>query len=461
MSSTAAISAAVSIFIVSALLYYQARPMGYNEGFISPPVAGRPYGAFGNADETYPVPADLDKALPTKPTTHVPTATQRPTGQPGAGHANREAMAARKDLNELDNKITTWLDGAGQREKERPGSLTHVQLQRRVMLQGRLADVRTQMTNGLITDSYRTVAQETADLRRANSGWRQASPSLEQIHDFASGVNPESFLTEELYTEFRRIFDAGLLELNGQIQPDPLQRVRHQQLQLIKQDFQVAERQYGVPPIRVSAAKLFLQQMLKPDQPLPTIFSMEPNPATLPKPHEENPADVLNSLRDINWKLSVSYDPAGDELKRSIAAMMDRLQSGAASPAEVIAARSSVAALQTRRSPAAAVGGGPSPSMYLPLASASGMRVNTASHISPKMIVASRVGYDPKDLVTRANRLCHQIREAFPHDAEALGCQAVHDTAQAETVINTVCDRLRTSVPSVSPAQFNCPSRAV
>jgi hypothetical protein len=442
---------------VAALLYFQAGKEGFTNG--SGPVAGRPYGAYDNADEQYPVPADLNKAPTVGPSNQLPQAAQRPAATPGAGQAPREAMATRKDLHELDNKISAWLDGAAQREQERPGSLTPFQLQRRVMLQARIADVRTQMATGLITDSHRVVAQETLDLRRENAGWRAAAPNLEQIHDFAKGADPEQLLDADLYAEFRRLFDAGILELNSLMQPNPLQRTRLQQLQVLKQDLQVAERQFQPPPIRVGAAKLFLQQMLKPDQPLPTLFSMSPTPTqTAAASHADSAADVIAALRDINWKLSVSYDPAGDELKRSVAAMLDRL---AAEPpktrADIAAARTAVAALQAQRSPAAfsadpGVGSLPQASRRAPL--------------PPKVLVASRdptLQYDPSDLLIRANQLCTQVREAFPEDAAALGCprKPIQDRYEAESTLNIVCDRIRTSVPSVSPAQFNCPARTV
>jgi hypothetical protein len=64
--------------------------------------------------------------------------------------------------------------------------------------------------------------------------------------------------------------------------------------------------------------------------------------------------------------------------------------------------------------------------------------------------------------MTRAQTLCKQIREAFPLDADALGCRHhISDNYEAETVINTVCDRIRYSVPTVSPEQFNCPPKTV
>ena len=66
-----------------------------------------------------------------------------------------------------------------------------------------------------------------------------------------------------------------------------------------------------------------------------------------------------------------------------------------------------------------------------------------------------------RDDRSRTRTLCHRIREAFPEDAEALGCQKVETELEAESVINTVCSRLRFSVPTVSPEQFGCPKRAV
>jgi hypothetical protein len=68
--------------------------------------------------------------------------------------------------------------------------------------------------------------------------------------------------------------------------------------------------------------------------------------------------------------------------------------------------------------------------------------------------------------------LCSQIREAFGEkDAVALGCPTFLrpegvipvgysrgiDSFEAETIINTVCERLRVSVPDVDPAMFACP----
>lgn len=433
MSSTPLIGAAIAVFIIAALLYYQSTSL---EAFANPSTT--------TGEDKAPVPADLNTAPVAAPTQTIPPGTHRPLNVPGPATATtaKEAPAQRKDLEELDNKITTWLDGATQREGDSPGTLTPEQLQRRVMLQARLADVRTQLGTGHITDTYRVVAQETLDLRRENAGWRQMAPTLEAVHDFAKGYRLDDFLTADLYAQFRGLFNAGLKEMQDLMQPDPLQRVRLQQLQVIRQDIESAERHSapGIPPpIRVASAQLFLKQMLKPDQPMPTLFSMEPNPATLPS-HVESPADVIGALKDIQWKLTVSYDPAEQELKRAVTDMLDRLQAGAASRQEIEAARNSVVSLQNRRSP---------------MAAAPGALMGVSGFGSRKLPIQ----YDPSNLTKRASTLCKQVREAFPSDAEALGCpkHRIDSELEAETTINVVCDRLRYSVPSVTPEQFNCP----
>lgn len=437
MSSTPLIGAAIAVFVVAALLYYQSTSL---EAFANPSTT--------TGEDKAPVPADLNTAPVAAPTNNIPPGTQRPLNVPGpsVGATAKEAPAQRKDLNELDNKITTWLDGATQREGDSPGTLTPDQLQRRVMLQARLVDVRTQLGTGMITDSYRVVAQETLDLRRENTGWGQMAPTLEAVNAFAAGYKPDDFLTADLYAQFRGLFNAGLKEMQNVMQPDPLQRVRLQQLQVIRQDIESAERrsaQGTILPIRVAAAQLFLKQMLKPDQPMPTLFSMEPNPATLPMQHADSPADVIGALKDIQWKLTVSYDPAEQELKRAVASMLDRLQAGAASRQEIEAARSSVISLQNRRGPAAM---GP------------GALMGVSGFGSRKLPLE----YDPSNVLKRATTLCKQVREAFPADAEALGCPGpaskhrIDSEIEAESTIKIVCDRLRYSVPSVTPEQFNC-----
>lgn len=425
----APIVGAVAVFIVAALLWYQSQTP---ENFTNPPVAGRWFNPA--AAEAAHVPADLNRAPIANPSGHIPQSQQRPTGIPGPQTAPREAIAQRKDMYDLDNKISTWLAAAAQRESEHPGSLTPEQSQRRIILQMRLASIRNQLVNDTIMDPYKQVAAEIADLRQANSGWGRLAPSLDALLGFAKELPDDAFLTTEQYRQFRTLFDMALNELKGYEQPDPLQRVRLQQLQVFQQELQRAERMSMPPPIRAASARLFLEQSLRVEQPLPTLFSMEPNPATLPA-LAANPRDVLGQLRDIKWRLTVSYDPAGQELARTVAVLMQRLQADDVKPAEVEAARSTAAELQNRLSPSAASSTGPAP-----------------------------LTYDPQNLRRRAATLCRQVHEAFgPEDARALGCpKAPIDTEyEAESTINIVCDRIRYSVPSVSAQQFNCPAKNV
>jgi hypothetical protein len=189
--------------------------------------------------------------------------------------------------------------------------------------------------------------------------------------------------------------------------------------------------------------------MLKTDQPLPTLFAMES--AVQAKPHAESTADVLAALQDVEWELTISHDPAEQELKRAVAAMLTdvRRHGATMAPHQVAAARARVAAFKTARAPAAALPGA-WPGAPWP------------SHAS-----LQKVDYDPSDRITRARTLCKQVREAFGDGgAEALGCpvwgkHAIETETEAENAINTVCDRLRTSVPTVDPEQFNCPKRHV
>jgi hypothetical protein len=440
MSQLQIISAAVAVFVVAALLWFAARsPATAKEGFAGypiAPVAGRPYGAIGElADDSDSVPADLNRApivLP-QPVNVVPPSGQRPTAVPGAPTAPKEAMAARKDLTELDNKILTWLAAATQRESEYPGSLTAVQRQRQVMLQARHQEILEQLGTDLITDTYKRVADEIAVLRREIAGWGRTARGLEAIHDFAKGAAPESFLTPDQFREFRELFHAILNDYQGHTQPDPLQRVRTQQLQVIAQDLQAAG---PVPPITAGAARLFLEQATRPDQPLPTLLSACP-PPTAP-PAAAIPTDVIAQLRDISWRLTITYDPAGSALKRQVADLLATLQTQPPPrPAVVEAARGAVVELQNRLAgtPLAATGRS-----------------------------APAIRYDPADLTSRATTLCRQVSEALgPANAAALGCPAtaaavITDRFIAETTINTVCERIRTSVPTLSPAQFNCPT---
>jgi hypothetical protein len=450
MASVQLISAAVIVFIVAAALWYQSQSPVEHFSSAHPPVAGRWYNPKANADSAWPVPGDLNKAPVAAPqmTTTVPPAGQRPVGVPSAPTSHREAPASRRDLSDLNDKIRTWLAAATLRETEYPGSLTPHQLQRRALLQARLVNVSQQLNSDVITDTHAVVAQEAATLRTENAGWGKAAPNLDAILGFAKGTPDDTFLDTELYGQFKGFFHAVLNEYKAHAQPSPLEHARLQQLEVIAQDLQTAERAaHPHPPsIRAGAARLFLEQALKPDQPLPTLLSLAPNPATAPRPLVARPDDVIRQLRDIEWKLTVKYDPAGQALKRQVAALLQTLQAHPAPPPHLIeAARSAAAELQT-----AATAAGPRTALAAPPATE-----------TPRMPYDH---YEPNDLVGRANTLCDQIREAFPaKDARALGCPAryIDDRAEAESTINIVCDRIRYSVPTLSPEQFNCPAKHV
>jgi hypothetical protein len=451
MTTPPIIGAAVAAFVVAALLYFQS----HNEGFTSeqksptagsaigltPPVAGRPYGANSSVAYDEPLPADLNKTPPPGPPTPVPSYPQRPSAIPGPGTAPKEAMAQRKDLYQLRNNIMIWLNAAAQRETERPGSLTPEQLQRRVMLQARLASAEEQLGTGIMTDTYRAVSADINHIRRENEGWKQAAPSAEFTAEFGENLADDAFLDKEHYGIFNRLFDANLREFKNFIQPDPLQRVRLQQLQMMRQELEVAERRYnGVPPIRVAAARLYLTQMGRPDQPLPSLISIDRPTQQAQHPLSANPMDVIGQLKDMAWRLTVNYNPAQAALQRSIAQLLDRAQTGAMTPDEVNAARSHVVAMQSKM-------------------------VAPHSQQNPTLIEeAAPLRYDPNNLHERAEKLCEQTREAFGREnAAALGCptRPIQDKFEAETTINTVCNRIRTSVPTVTPEQFNCPRRNV
>ena len=390
MTTMSMIAATVAVFIVAALLYYQSTV----EGFVPAPVAGRRYNPDPRDPSPYHVPADLSRATVSRQIGTFPLPVQRPDMTPGAP-TPREAMAQLRDLRELDSKIMVWLDAASQKDREQPGSLTSAQLQRRVMLQARLTDVRDQLGTGLITDTWKRVADELMELRQENAGWQVRSPSMDAAYGFGQGKDESAFLTDEEYTAFFGFFNAGTLELQSLSQPDPLQKVRLQQLQVIRQDLMDTHRRMGTPPIKMGSAKLFLRQILKTDQPLPTLFSVEPYP--IQKTLAESSADIHADLRDIQRK-----DPTLTEITQTLS---DRVHSGDISTND---ARSHVLELKHTMNPE-----------------------------------------------QRAATLCRQIREAFPEDADALGCAL--PIRNPERVIATVCNRLRYSVPTVSPEQFNCP----
>lgn len=450
MSNLTVIGAAIAVFLIAALLYYQSHAEGFANPPLESPTAGRWFnptpGEPPMGDSRWPVPADLNKAPVTYSLRDLPTAQPRPAAIPSAGQAPKSALATRRDLFELDAQINIWLSGIDQRERELKGALSAEQGQRRIILQGRLSEVRSQIATGLITDTYHQVRDETTQLQRDNAAWKKRMPNLDAIAAFGMDQSPDAFLDATHYAQFKQFFGAILSEYSAQPQPDPIQRVRLQQLQVFHQSLGDAERTspQGLPPIRFAAAQMFLKQALRPDQPLPTLFSMEPNPATLAAPHTQTTTDIVSDLRDIQWKLQVSYDPAGQELKRSVAALLDQVQRNSATmtPAQVETARRHVAALNASRVPPA---------------------IPAAAAAAPAAPAPTPLQYDPANLQRRATTLCRQIREAFPHDAAALGCpdKTPDNEFEAETVINTVCSRLYTSVPTVDPAQFNCPKGTV
>jgi len=456
MSSVAVLSGAIAIFVITALLFWQSHHQGMMEPFVTPPVAGRPYGAAQLEKDPYFIPADLNRASIASAATAIPTTATRPNTIPGPALAPRDLPATQKDLQELDVLVMAWLEALDQRENDHPGTLTPEQKQQRVIFQSRLANLRSQLGNGMITDSSRQVTQEIIDMRHQNNAWKKEFPTLEELHRFGIGRRSDAFLTQQEYEEFRALFDAGLNELKNHPQPDPLERVRFQQLQVFQQDLISAVN----PPIRMGSARLFLIQMLKPDQPLPTLFAMES--AEPIKPHSDSLSDVLSSLQDVQWKLQISNDPAEQALKQAVASMLDSLQIGGRmmTPHEIEVARTRVAALRSRRAPVAysTVPNG---------LSLAGSRPSTIIDRAPVPNDQSLAGSRPSTIIDRARTLCTQITAAFGEgDAEALGCpvwreKAIEDEFQAETVINQVCSRLRSSVPTVDPAQFNCPRRRV
>ena len=482
MSSVTLIGVAVLIFIVAALLYYQSRPAregreGSEEGFVGTgtalnraawnpstqtPIAGRMY----NPTPT-PVPADLNhppsEQTISASTNTIPLSQQRPLGVPGGGTQTmpREALAQMKDLHELENKISTWLDAAGLKEREQPGSLTGAQIQERILLMARLRDVRDQIGSGIVLDTWKRVADETLKLRNENQGWQQVAPSIAGLSTFYAnaGIPGDAFLTPEQYKEFFNLLNAAIFEMQGLEQPDPLQRVRLQQIQVMRQELMdIMASSTPTPNIRMSAAQAYLKQILKPDQPLPTLISVasSASSAHFPTLYKDSPLDVLTDLKNIEWSFHASYTPPA--IKKAAGDLMNQLNNKQIAPD---VARDQVLALKNAFAP---VGD------FHDQHTMADIRSTRMNPPTPFLTPADGVGigfYDPKNIVIRATEICKRIREAFPNgdDAEALGCfprnKPIEDVYQAETVINTVCDRLRYSVPTVTPEQFGCPPKHV
>jgi hypothetical protein len=408
MSSPTLVSAVVLLFCITALLYYQSSYRKEYEGF---------------------VPADLHKAPFAVPSSVYPSSIQRPVGIPGAIAYPTEPRATFAELQDVDTKIVIWLESAAQRENENPAGLTHAQRQNRILLQARLACIRNQMGTGLITDSAKTIREEAQQLRKENVGWQKhmALFDLDAVQAFAKGANPNAPMSSSQYDEFRALFDAGLRELKGYVQPDPLQKVRTQQLQLLSNDLLKAEHTGRRVPIQVSVAKLFLLQMMQADQPLPSLYTSVPcnGSPSLSSPSLSSPTDVLQHLQDIQWKLTIQYNPGEQQLLRSLSSLMNTLRQS-----------------------------------HLPPDCMDRIRTHV-SHFRNQDLESSLSSESTSNYIERARVLCTQIKEAFPDDATALGCPATSsftDETDAQNTIGIVCDRIRYSVPTVSPNQFQCPS---
>lgn len=440
MASIKVVAISIAIFVVAALLYLQSRQSLNKEHFVSgsleratwdpsqPPIAGRLYnpGVPAFVPAFAGVPGDLNRAQPTittpPPTGSVPLSQQRPSQTPTGGSATmpRDALAQIKDLRELDSKIVTWLDAASQRERNTPGALTSSQRQERVMLTARLNDIRDQIGAGVVTDSWKRVSEEIRYLRDANAGWGQVAPSLEAVNSFGrdsgsvhsgsgSGSGSNALLTPAQFAEFNSLFNSAIREFQGLAQPDPLQKVRLQQLQVIRQELMDSMSSKGfkaTPPIRMSSAQLFLRQMLKPDQPLPSLIDFSST-----NQEDENTLGSLMSFVMIGGPTSASLGAKPTEQGRQ-----DQF-------------------------PGQFPGPWPNPNHH------------------PKD------HYDPTDTVKNTILMCARVREAFgPRDAAALGCPTkqthpygITHKGEAESIMTTVCDRIRESVPTVTPEQFGCP----
>lgn len=485
MSSVQLIGLGIFVFVITALLYFQSRTQ---EPFADlnratwnpskPPVAGRPYNPSPDSKDYSQVPADLnrDRAPYSAPTGSgsIPLSQQRPSMIPGGGTQTmpREALAQIKDLRELDSKITTWLDAASQKERDQPGSLTSAQRQERIMLMARLRSIRDQVGTGLITDTWKRVADETLNLRNENQGWQQVSPSLAEVNEFGVGSPADAFLTPSEFTQFYSIFNAAIREMSGLAQPDPLQKVRLQQLQVLRQELTDLMNQRSSSssstsssslqslPIKMGAAQLFLKQMLKPDQPLPSLFSIDATPTDTHTNFNNSSADVLSDLQNMSWSLNLRIfhdDPVTQDLKAATATLMNQLKNKQITPQE---ARSHVVALKQYKEPESVMSQTQPTQTQLRQSrinpNANNQQQHQQQHQEPVGLTSP--------LIQKARTLCKQIREAFPYDAAALGCvpdSRISDAFNAETVINTVCNRLRYSVPTVTPEQFGCPVRAV
>ena len=343
------------------------------------------------------VPADLNLAPVSRPLERIPQTQSGPslTSTP----IQRDALATLAELAELDSKLMTWLAAASQRELENPAALTATQREQRVQFQARVSAIRQQLGTGLIVDKSKDVSAEIMKMRNLNASW-QVYPSIVDANEFAVGKSDTSFLTDEEYAQFRGIMNAYRMELEGYPQPEPLLLVRMKQLELIDTELRPIDAQNRVPLIRVGSARSFLQMMRQPTQPLPSLISMDgiyDSATSL----AANPIDIIRQVQTIpNPPLALIQ-------------MVNYLASGTATTKEVVDARNLV----------------------------------------------NSEGYNPSNFVARAAKLCREVKEAFPNDFEALGCTKKRPITEEDgrTVVYTVCQRIRESVPTVTPEQFNCP----
>jgi len=138
------------------------------------------------------------------------------------------------------------------------------------------------------------------------------------------------------------------------------------------------------------------------------------------------------------------YSPDELDMKRAAGALMDRLSVG---PIEPAVARRYIVKMDTLRQPAPFGTIIPVTRAPVPMG---GDLISNFTDMPASM--------SDSPIIHGAKRLCYQIRKAFPKDAQALGCAPVTTEYEAETVINTICTRLKSSVPTVTPEQFNCPA---
>jgi hypothetical protein len=402
MSSIAMLSGAVFVFVIVAILYYQS--LYATEHFLD-------------------VPDDLNKAPNAKPISFLPKSIQLQPSIPGV---QTEALATQRELQSLEDVIETWLTAASRIERSNPAALTPTQKQERVLLQTRLESVRRQISSGLITDTFRAVQEDTKRIQSENTIWGQTSSQIDSIDSFAKAYPADATLNDAQYRDFRGLVEAGYDTLTGYLQPEPLQSVRMQQLQSIRMDLNAAEEK-GTPSIQVGNARIFLLNMLQPDQPLPSLLQI-PQKESFANPSPNlHTVDIVRGLQDIQWKLQHQNNPALHDASESIREILLRLHSVNPSINDIQTARDAMVEFQNMLSP-------------------DGFPVFASDELSPIQI--------------QAQTMCKKIYRAFPEDAEALGCPA--DTSpvskhRSQQIIHTVCDRLRYSVPTVSTEQFNCP----